>query len=706
MFRSLKSRVTALIFVVSGITLIGFTGFVVSSKMADEVANARQSQKSSIAMAASILAGEVDGVSASFAADGSPTSVTWTGEPDLSSHEIIDRIGAITNETATVFVYEPENGDFWRRSTNIVKPDGARAVGTRLGVNGKVHPVIMRGEIFEGEATILGKDYFTIYFPIRDTAGAIAGILYVGVSKEAIATAGVNAAIDIGLLSLVALLIAAVSAYFLAGRSLSGVDALREAMRRLAKGDTEAAVTGLDRTDEVGEVARAVESIRLSLADASAQRASRAKAENEAQEARAAMLISLDERVGGVVAAAVSGDFSKRVDTNFADPELKRLALGVNQICETVDRFLKEIDTVMSPVSEGDLTRRVGDGFGGALASVGASVNASLDKLTSLMSGVMTAADAINAATRSMTEDARSLSTRTESQASSLKETTATMEEMETTIRSNADSAKQATTLASDVNSAVEHSRQAVGDTVDAMGRIESSSSEISDIISVIDAVAEQTNLLALNAAVEAARAGDSGKGFAVVASEVRTLAQRSADAARDITKLIQDSSGHVTDGVRLAQASGEALKRMITAIGEMNSAIGEISNASAEQASNAADVTATVNHLDQMTRENAALAERSLSTARTLGEDGGRLHQSVAAFKLPRRQETAAPNKGAVKKEAKADAAFRKVETRQAVKSDPAAKPRSAPPAQIRPPQQPTAKVPASVVGGDFIDF
>ena len=288
MLKTLKSRIVLIICGVVALSLFGFTAAVVFSRVSDEIGIARERQKASIATAAAMFDREFSGVEVEFAADGAPSKITWDAEPDLAGHTMIDRIGAITGETATVFAFETGNGDFWRRSTNIIKPDGSRAVGTKLGINGAVHPVIMSGKVYEGEATILGKDYYTIYFPIHDRAGSIAGILYVGVSKEAISAAAFDTTLRFGAWSLLALLLASGVAYYFVGRALAGFSSVRGAMSRISSGEISEPVEGVDRTDEVGDLARAVDGFRSAMLEAEEARAERRRQYEEGAKERAA----------------------------------------------------------------------------------------------------------------------------------------------------------------------------------------------------------------------------------------------------------------------------------------------------------------------------------------------------------------------------------------------------------------------------------
>ena len=349
--------------------------------------------------------------------------------------------------------------------------------------------------------------------------------------------------------------------------------------------------------------------------------------------------------IAAAIDAAGRGDFSRTIRVDAVTPENRDIAKAVNDICRIVGGFLGTLDTVIGAMAQGDLTHRMDPGFQGRFLDLATGVNSTIDRLRELVSEIKDTGAELRRSTTEIADSAGNLSARAESQAASLEETAATMEEMASTVRSNADNADRSNMLAADASSRAKQGKQVVSDAVTAMAEIEGSADKIAEITSLIDSIAFQTNLLALNASVEAARAGDAGKGFAVVASEVRLLAQRSAEAARDIKALIAESSGHVGKGVQLVQRTGASLDAITESIVDLAAKVGEITSATREQSSGVEEISAAVMRMDELTQQNAALAEGSARSARTLETHAQRLADLVAFFRVEsdRRRRTAA---------------------------------------------------------------
>ena len=266
---------------------------------------------------------------------------------------------------------------------------------------------------------------------------------------------------------------------------------------------------------------------------------------------------------------------------------------------------------------------------------IAAAVEAVVDQVGATISNIKLAASEVTSASAEISTSTTDLSQRTEEQAASLEETTASMEEIAETVKRNAESAREANAFAIETSAVAERGGAVVGNAVTAMARIEESSRKISDIIGVIDEIARQTNLLALNAAVEAARAGDAGRGFAVVASEVRSLAQRSSQAAKDIKDLIVNSNSQVKDGVDLVNKAGQSLAEIVASIKKVATIVAAIANASAEQSSGIEQVNKALSQMDEVTQQNSALVEENAATAKTLEHQAKSMDQRVAAFRL-----------------------------------------------------------------------
>jgi len=295
-------------------------------------------------------------------------------------------------------------------------------------------------------------------------------------------------------------------------------------------------------------------------------------------------------------------------------------------------------------LAEGDLSHRITTELSGPLAKLKDDFNAAVPKLRETLSAVVGSIDTISTGAREIEQASDDLSHRTESQAASLEETAAAFEEISATLKTTAQNASRASAVVAKTKNAAQASGQIVEATISAMGEIEQSSRQITDIIGVIDEIAFQTNLLALNAGVEAARAGEAGRGFAVVASEVRALAQRSSQAAKEIKALISASSDHVGSGVKYVGQSGDALKDIVTEIVEVSSLVSEIAEATKQQSIGIEEVNTAMSQMDQMTQQNAAMVEESTAASHALASEAQHLAQLVSGFSVGTVQKTAAP--------------------------------------------------------------
>jgi methyl-accepting chemotaxis protein len=301
-----------------------------------------------------------------------------------------------------------------------------------------------------------------------------------------------------------------------------------------------------------------------------------------------------------------------------------------------VARPLRQLSAAMDTLADGDFTVTMPDsGRKDEVGMIAAAAQAVVDRLGTTIGNIKMAANEVTSASAEISTSTTDLSQRTEEQAASLEETSASMEEISATVKKNAENAQQANAFAVETSTVAERGGAVVSDAVSAMARIEESSRKISDIITVIDEIARQTNLLALNAAVEAARAGEAGRGFAVVASEVRSLAQRSSQAAKDIKDLITNSNSQVKDGVDLVNKAGESLSEIVASIKKVATIVADIANASLEQSSGLEQVNKALLQMDEVTQQNSALVEENAATAKTLEQQAKSMDERVASFRL-----------------------------------------------------------------------
>ena len=511
-------------------------------------------------MSINVLANQMLGRQALTITKGAGGEITGATAPEIlafENHDMIDLVGEISGETATVFVWDDAQNDYVRRSTNIVKPDGARAVGTVLGQSNPVYTSMRQGEVVRGEATILGKEYLTIYVPVETPAGAPLGILYVGVSKETL-DASISGMLLSGLTIALLALAGFLSVLAVALRwILAPVGQLGAAVTEISEKRYDTVVPHTSRPDSVGAVARSVDTFRQQLRDAEVER----QAEQEMHEKRAALFETLRKSMD----ALKNGAVGTRVDQN----NWTGLGGHATELCENFNGLSDAFETLIAQMQ-----------------SSNAIVKDGSDELK------VTSND---------------MSQRTETQAATLEESAAALEQISSAVNSSAERAQKANDMANGNRLRAESGTEVMERALKAMSDISKSSEEITNIITVIDDIAFQTNLLALNAGVEAARAGEAGKGFAVVAAEVRSLAQRASESAKEIKDLVHTSASHVEEGERLMHDTHSTFTAIVDGTGKVTGLISEMAASAQEQATGIREINTGVSELDRVTQQNAS---------------------------------------------------------------------------------------------------
>ena len=428
-------------------------------------------------------------------------------------------------------------------------------------------------------------------------------------------------------LSIVMMIVVVVgfAASLLISRGISKpVVGIAAAIRHMAKGNFELTLPGLGRKDEIGQIAGAVEELKVAAVE---------KAQREADEINVAQAQRVEEETRKQRAEAEQQAMSAAERQKAADEQSRVLGL---------------LASGLERLSGGDLSVVLDEGFSDEYRRIKDDFNAAVARLGDTVRAIAESAQEVTNATGEISVSTTDLSQRTEEQAASLEETSASMEEIASAVKKNAESAQHANQSAGATRMVADRGGQVVAQAVAAMAAIEESSRRIGDIIGVIDEIARQTNLLALNAAVEAARAGEAGRGFAVVASEVRSLAQRSSQAAKDIKDLIISSSGQVKGGVDLVNKAGEALGEITQSIKEVAHIVSEIAEASVEQSSGIEQVNKALNQMDEMTQQNSALVEQNAATAKTLEHQAHAMAERIGYFRLGQGQGRRAAAAGA----------------------------------------------------------
>ncbi|HEY9018662.1 methyl-accepting chemotaxis protein [Thiomicrospira sp.] len=348
--------------------------------------------------------------------------------------------------------------------------------------------------------------------------------------------------------------------------------------------------------------------------------------------------ITLEHQIQSQLQAVIEdlslGHFNPIEVSQQASGFYKELQLGINKVISTLHTAMTEITQVVVAQSEGDLTQEISADYEGELGDLTLAINASARKLREIVSDVLDVASHVSEEAHEVSSDAHELSSRVQEQASSLEQTSATMHEMNTAVQNSSQNAMDTEVVAQKVESQVASGSKVMQQTLEAMTDIQKSSHQIADIVTLIDSIAFQTNLLALNAAVEAARAGDHGRGFAVVAGEVRGLAQKSAEAAKDIRQLINTSVEKIDFGTKMAASASEELAGVTSSIKQVTEMVEQIAQSASEQADGINQVNLAINSIDNVTQQNASLVERTTQASKGLNEQAQKLNQNMSFFK------------------------------------------------------------------------
>ncbi|MEH7849867.1 methyl-accepting chemotaxis protein [Rhizobium laguerreae] len=585
--------ITLFLLAISTAAIVGVTYYNLSHHVMDgAVSDARDATR-----AMAVLYGAADQAAKIELKDNRLSTVTEDAIPALADHSLVDRTAQSIAGVATIF--QKQGSDYVRISTNVKKENGDRAVGTKLVAEHPAQPVLARGEAYYGPAELFGRKFMTGYFPIKNAANANVGILFIGIPMELYYQRMYELQMLVLGVGAIVMLLVGVLAFYAIRLSVKPLQALTTSVHSISAGDLDGAIPCVEKRNEFGDIGRALALFRDSAR-------ARRDLETQAGEQRE---LSDAERA--------RNDADKRSLDGQIDFAVNQLAAGLGRL------------------SQGDVSQTIGTPFVGRLEQLRVDFNASLLRLQDTLSGIRDSAATIQRNSGAVSASAGELSKRTEAQAANLEETAAAVEEITVTVRSSAERAREANNVVAATKKTADNSGAVVGDAVAAMDRIEQASQRIEQIIEVIDDIAFQTNLLALNAGIEAARAGEAGKGFAVVAQEVRELAQRSADAAREIKSLIETSSREVTAGSELVQKTGSVLASISQEIIAISGHVETIATASRDQSAALQEVNGSVNAMDQMTQKNAAMVAETTQASRLLAGEADTLMALIERFRI-----------------------------------------------------------------------
>jgi methyl-accepting chemotaxis protein len=431
------------------------------------------------------------------------------------------------------------------------------------------------------------------------------------------------------------LLIALVLALLYVRPAIIGrLNRLWAATRAIADGALET-VVDTKGNDEISDISKSVLLFRDNAVALREAEVAKIADQARAQEQRREMMAELGAAFGEVVAAAAAGDFSRRVQANFADAELNALAGSVNELLETVQGGLSETCDVLAELSAGHLSTRIEGMYQGAFAELKNGTNALAEEFESTLAKLSETVAAVRSATTEILDGVTDLAERTSEESNAVSMATNQLGAFAGTVKKTASEAAQATGMAEGAESQAQQGEKVVASALEAMQRIRTSSDKISEVIAMIDEIAFQTNLLALNAAVEAARAGDSGRGFAVVATEVRSLAKRSADASNDVKKLVEAAHGDVKVGVGLVEETAQMFEAIVSSVNDLTGLMNGISQTAKNQASDVSAINTEIDGIGSMAHQNAALVEETNAALALTDEQTRALSEHIARFRF-----------------------------------------------------------------------
>lgn len=588
---SISARIAAMVAANLIVLTLTISGLYLYMKMAElgRIADER------LSVAIGVIGDELDMHSGGFErGPGTPGAVTKLVRTDLAndvSERLVDRVKSLTGSDFSYFERDPRSGEFLRVMSTIRDEAGHRLIGTPLDSTGKVFAALSTGQVYRGEADVVGMHFLTIYEPILDRSGQVAAIIAAATPLTSISAELAN--FGLGLLAPTAFLMgfAVLFSYLLVKRQMRPIATLTTVVTRLSQRDYHIDVPDTDAQDDIGQLTRACVALRQDLLDAAqmAEKASMAEAERETQRQDLARVVN-DLRSG--LSRLAEGDLTSHINSTPDDPF----------------------------PADYDLLRQ--------------SYNVVLDRVSDVIDQVTVIARDVRDNAAEIADASRELSGRAETQAATLEQSAAALTQLTQSVASTAERASMAQEASFGNRTGAERGAGIVRDAVSAMQGIERGSDQITRIIGVIDDIAFQTNLLALNAGVEAARAGEAGRGFAVVASEVRLLAQRASESAREIKALISDSTQQVGQGSALVRHAGESLAEIVGRANEAASLVADIAMAASEQARGLAEVNSGVGQLDHVTQQNSAVAEETSAAAATLQSRSEDLIVALAGFR------------------------------------------------------------------------